>query len=90
MVDFNRPTLRRHRLLSPAITRSGSESAKEKSMPVRFPFVLILSVLVAGCVSGPSGGQPPNYVESELTQNPIPRGSMVAMPDLPGDVGGPE
>jgi hypothetical protein len=59
-------------------------------MLVRLPLFLILSILVAGCVSGPSGGRPPNYVEAELTQSPIPRGSMVAMPDLPGDVGGPE
>jgi hypothetical protein len=67
-----------------------SESAKEKSMLVRLPLFLILSALVSGCVSGPSGGQPPNYVETELTQSPIPRGSMVASPDLPGDIGGPE
>jgi hypothetical protein len=59
-------------------------------MPVRLLSVLILSALVAGCVSGPSGGQPPNYVEAGLTDSPIPRGSMVAMPDLPGDIGGPE
>lgn len=59
-------------------------------MLVRLPLFLILSILVAGCVSGPSGGRPPNYVEAELTQSPIPRGSMVATPDLPGDVGGPE
>jgi hypothetical protein len=59
-------------------------------MLVRLPFFLILAGLVSGCVSGPSGGQPPNYVETELTQNPIPRGSMVASPDLPGDIGGPE
>jgi hypothetical protein len=59
-------------------------------MLVRLPLFLILSALVSGCVSGPSRGQPPNYVETELTQNPIPRGSMVSMPDLPGDVGGPE
>ena len=59
-------------------------------MLVRLPLFLILSVLVAGCVSGASGRQPPNYVESELTDNPIPRGSMVAMPDLPGGVGEPE
>ena len=59
-------------------------------MLVRLPFFLILAALVSGCVSGPSGGQPPNYVETELTDNPIPRGSMVAMPDLPGDIGGPE
>ncbi len=90
MGDFNRPTLPRCRSPWPAITRSGSESAKEKSMLVRLPFVLILSALVSGCVSGPSGGQPPNYVETELTDSPIPRGSMVAMPDLPGDIGGPE
>jgi len=59
-------------------------------MPLRLPLFLILSVLVTGCVSGTSGRQPPNYVEAELTDDPIPRGSMVAMPDLPGDVGGPE
>jgi hypothetical protein len=59
-------------------------------MLVRLPFALILSVLISGCVSGPSGGQPPNYVETQLTDSPIPRGSMVATPDLPGDVGGPE
>jgi hypothetical protein len=59
-------------------------------MLVRLPFFLILAALVSGCVSGPSGGRPPNYVETELTQNPIPRGSMVASPDLPGDIGGPE
>lgn len=59
-------------------------------MLVRLLFVLILSALVSGCMSGPSGGQPPNYVETELTDSPIPRGSMVAMPDLPGDVGIPE
>jgi hypothetical protein len=59
-------------------------------MPMRLPFVLILLVLVCGCVSGPSGGQPPNYVETEFTDSPIPRGSMVAMPDLPDGVGGPE
>jgi hypothetical protein len=59
-------------------------------MLVRLPFFLILSALVSGCMSGPSGGQPPNYVEAELTQSSIPRGSMVAMPDLPSDVGGPE
>jgi len=59
-------------------------------MPVRLPLFLILSVLVAGCVSGTAGRQPPNYVEAELTDDPIPRGSMVAMPDLPDDVGGPE
>jgi hypothetical protein len=63
---------------------------KEKSMLVRLSLFLILSALVSGCVSGPSGGQPPNYVETELTQSPIPRGSMVASPDLPGDIGGPE
>jgi hypothetical protein len=59
-------------------------------MLVRLLFVLILSALVSGCVSGSSGSQPPNYVETELTDSPIPRGSMVAMPDLPGDIGGPE
>jgi hypothetical protein len=59
-------------------------------MPMRLPLFLILSALVSGCVSGPSSGQPPNYVETELTQSPIPRGSMVASPDLPGDIGGPE
>jgi len=59
-------------------------------MLVRLPLFLILSVLVAGCVSGPTGGQPPNYVETELADNPIRRGSMVAMPDLPGYVGEPE
>jgi hypothetical protein len=72
------------------INRSHSESAKEKTMLVKLPFFLILSALVAGCVSGPSGGPPPNYVEAEITDNPIPRGSMVAMPDLPGDIGEPE
>jgi hypothetical protein len=82
MTDFIRPTLPQHRSLWSAITRSGCQSAKDKSMLVRLPFVLILS--------GPSGGRPPNYVETELTQNPIPRGSMVASPDLPGDIGGPE
>ncbi len=56
----------------------------------RLPFFLILSVLASGCMSGTSGRQPPNYVEAELTQTPIPRGSMVATPDLPGDIGGPE
>ena len=59
-------------------------------MLVKLSFFLILSALVSGCVSGPSGGQPPNYVETELTDSPIPRGSMVASPDLPGDIGGPE
>jgi hypothetical protein len=59
-------------------------------MLVRLPFFLFLSALVSGCVSGPSGGQTPNYVETELTDSPIPRGSMVASPDLPGDIGGPE
>ena len=59
-------------------------------MLVKLPFILILSVLVAGCVSSTSGSQPPNYVEAELTDNPIPRGSMDAMPDLPGDIGEPE
>ena len=59
-------------------------------MPVRLLFVLILSALVSGCVSGPSGGHLPNYVETQLTDSPIPRGSMVASPDLPGDIGGPE
>jgi hypothetical protein len=90
MADFIRPTLPQHRSLWSAIIGCGSESAKEKSMPVRLPFVLILSALVSGCVSGPSGGQPPNYVETELIDSPIPRGSMVASPDLPGDIGGPE
>lgn len=59
-------------------------------MLVRLPLFLILSALVSGCVSGASGRQPPNYVEAELTQNPLPRGSMVASPDLPGAIGGPE
>jgi hypothetical protein len=90
MADFIKPGLPQHRSLWHAITRPGSESAKEKSMLVRLPFVLILSALFSGCVSGPSGGQPPNYVETELTDSPIPRGSMVAMPDLPDGVGGPE
>jgi hypothetical protein len=90
MADFIRPPPPQHRPLWHAITRSVSEAAKEKSMPVRLPLFLILSALISGCVSGPSGGQPPNYVETELTQSPIPRGSMVASPDLPGDIGGPE
>ncbi|MBZ6078072.1 hypothetical protein [Microvirga puerhi] len=59
-------------------------------MLVRLPFFLILSVLVSGCMSGTSGSQPPNYVEAGLTQSPLPRGSMVASPDLPGAIGGPE
>jgi hypothetical protein len=59
-------------------------------MLVRLPLFLILSALVCGCMSGSSGGQPPNYVETELTDSPIPRGSMVASPDLPDGVGGPE
>jgi len=59
-------------------------------MLVRLLFFLVLLAMVAGCMSGPSAGRTPNYVEAELTQSPIPRGSMVAMPDLPGDVGGPE
>lgn len=59
-------------------------------MLVRLPIFLFLSALLCGCMSGPSGGQAPNYVESGLTQSPIPRGSMVASPDLPGDIGDPE
>src|SRR3954468_16175919 len=90
MAGFIRPALPQPRSLCHAIPRPGPESAKEKSMLVRLPFFLILFALVSGCVSGPSGGQPPNYVETELNQSPIPRGSMVASPDLPGDIGGPE
>jgi len=90
MADFIRPALSRRRSPWHAITLSHREPAKKKPMPVRLPLFLILSVLVSGCVSGPSGGRPPNYVEAELTNNPIPRGSMVAMPDLPGDIGEPE
>ena len=90
MPDFIRLTLPRHLSRWQATTRSGPDSAKEKSMPVRLLFVLILSALVSGCVSGPSSGHLPNYVETELTDSPIPRGSMVAMPDLPDGVGEPE
>lgn len=61
----------------------------KKSMLVRLPFLLILSVIAAGCVSGTSDRQLPNYVEAELADNPIPRGSMVA-PDLPDEIGGPQ
>jgi hypothetical protein len=90
MANLIRLTPAKHQLFWHAISRSGSESAKEKLMLVRLPFFLILSALVFGCMSGPSSDQLPNYVETELTDSPIPRGSMVAMPDLPGDIGGPE
>ena len=49
-----------------------------------------IAVLVCGCMSSSPGGQPPNYVESQLTQGPLPRGSMFETDALPDEVGGPE
>lgn len=59
-------------------------------MQAKLPFLLILTALVSGCISGSSEGRPPNYVESQLTQSPIPPGSMGQDPDLPSGIGGPE
>jgi hypothetical protein len=59
-------------------------------MQVKLPILFLLMALASGCMSGTSDGRPPNYVESQLTQSPIPPGSMGEDPDLPGDVGGPE
>jgi hypothetical protein len=73
-------------------TVSRSELRQEKSMRVKLPSLLLaaVAVLVSGCMSSNADRQAPNYVEAELTDDPIPRGSMVAMPDLPGDIGEPE
>jgi hypothetical protein len=61
-------------------------------MKITLPFLALaaVTVLVCGCMSSSSGGQPPNYVESQLTQDPLPRGSMFETEALPGQVGGPE
>lgn len=59
-------------------------------MQAKLSLLLILTALVSGCMSGSSDYHPPNYVESQLTQSPIPPGSMGIDPDLPSGVGGPE
>ena len=61
-------------------------------MKIKLPFLALaaIAVLVCGCMSSSSGGQPPNYVESQLTQDPFPRGSMFETDALPDEVGGPE
>ncbi len=59
-------------------------------MQVKLPILFLLMALVPGCMSAGSDGRTPNYVESQLTQSPIPRGAMGEDPDLPGDIGGPE
>ena len=61
-------------------------------MQIMLPFLALASIaaLVCGCMASRSGTQPPNYVESQLTQDPLPRGSIGAMEDLPDEVGGPE
>ena len=59
-------------------------------MQSKLPLLLIVTALVSGCMSAGSDTQPPNYVESQLTQSPIPRGSMGNDPDLPGSIGEPE
>jgi len=60
-------------------------------MQAKLTFLVLatLAALVSGCMSS-GADRPPNYVETELTQNPLPRGSMVASPDLPDEIGEPE
>jgi hypothetical protein len=64
---------------------------REKLMQVKLSFLVLATIaaLVSGCMSS-SADRPPNYVESQLTQDPLPRGSMVASPDLPDEIGEPE
>ena len=61
-------------------------------MKITLPFLALaaVAVLVCGCMSSSSGNQPPNYVESQLTQDPLFRGSMVETDALPNFVGEPE
>ena len=58
---------------------------------VKLSFLVLATIaaLISGCMSS-SADRPPNYVESQLTQDPLPRGSMVASPDLPDEIGEPE
>lgn len=61
-------------------------------MKIMMPFLALaaVAILACGCISGSSGGQPPNYVESQLTQDPLSQGSMFGSEDLPDAVSGPE
>ena len=61
-------------------------------MQIMLPFLTLAAIaaLVCGCMASSSGAQPPNYVESQLTQDPLPRGSIGATEALPDEVGGPE
>ena len=61
-------------------------------MQITLPFLALaaVAVLACGCMSSSSGSQPPNYVESQLTQDPLFHGSMVETDALPNYVGEPE
>ncbi|WP_201834631.1 hypothetical protein [Microvirga zambiensis] len=60
-------------------------------MQVKLSFLVLatIAILVSGCMSS-SADRPPNYVEAQIDENPLPRGSMVASPDLPDEIGEPE
>lgn len=50
-----------------------------------------LALALAGCISNDGvANNPPAYVESQLTQGPLPPASTVSDDVLPEDVGGPE
>jgi hypothetical protein len=58
---------------------------------MKIVLILALALGVTGCMSG-SGriDAEPNYVESQLTQSPLPPGDQYGRDDLPPRVGLPE
>ena len=60
-------------------------------MQVKLSFLVLATIaaLVSGCMSS-GADRPPNYIDAQLAEDPLPRGSMVASPDLPDEIGEPE
>jgi hypothetical protein len=48
----------------------------------------LIGISISGCMSSNSEGTPPNYVESQLTNNPLPSSARLGNDVLPPRVGG--
>jgi hypothetical protein len=49
----------------------------------------LIGVSISGCMSSSSEGTPPNYVEAQITSNPLPSSARLGTDVLPSRVGGP-
>jgi hypothetical protein len=66
------------------------EAGQNMRILLQFVAGMMLAGALAGCMSTSSEGTPPNYVEAQIVQSPLPSSGRIGTDVLPSRVGGPQ